>query len=69
MKNNDIKLDLEDYKTILAHNGKIEGLVGVCNINELNEQFNENFKNLITKAKGLLVHFSLNKTPLILFLY
>lgn len=30
----DIKLDFEDYKTILSHKGKIIGIVDSCNIGE-----------------------------------
>ena len=37
MNNNEIIMDLEDYKTILAHNGKIDGIVGSCKINEFNK--------------------------------
>ena len=38
MSSNDIKIDLEDFQTILSKIGKIAGFVKVFNIDELNSE-------------------------------
>lgn len=60
MNNNKIIMDLEDYKTILAHAGKIDGIVGVCKINEFDNNL-EYIKNSILKAKGIIIKFGIHK--------
>ena len=60
MNNNKIIMDLEDYKTILTHAGKIDGIVGVCKINEFNKNL-ESIKNSILKAKGIIIKFGIHK--------
>ena len=60
MNNNEIIMDLEDYKSILTHNGRIDGIVGTCKINEFNKNL-ESIKNSILKAKGILMKFTINK--------
>ena len=60
MNNNEIIMDLEDYKSILVHNGKIDGIVGTCKINEFNKKI-ESIKNSIKKAKGILIKFGFHK--------
>ena len=59
MNNNEIIMDLEDYKSILTHNGKIDGIVGTCKINEFNKNL-EPIKNSIKKAKGILIKFGIH---------
>jgi cell division GTPase FtsZ len=58
--NNEIIMDLEDYKSILTHNGKIDGIVGTCKINEFNKNL-EPIKNSIKKAKGILIKFGIHR--------
>uniref|UniRef100_UPI00404823BF hypothetical protein n=1 Tax=Aliarcobacter sp. TaxID=2321116 RepID=UPI00404823BF len=60
MNNNKIIMDLEDYKTILAHNGKIDGIVGVCKINEFNNNL-ASIKSSILKAKGIIIKFGIHE--------
>ena len=55
-----IEIDLADYKTILSHKGKIDGLVGSCKIDEFINQFDDSFKNSLLNAKGILIVFSFN---------
>ena len=61
MNNNEIIMNLEDYKTILAHNGRIDGIVGTCKINEFNKQLDESFKKSLSKAKALTIKFGFHK--------
>ena len=58
MENLNIELDTADYKTILSHQGKIDGLVGSCKIDELTNQFDEVFRNSLLNAKGISVKFT-----------
>ena len=60
MNNNEIIMNLEDYKSILTHNGRIDGIVGVCKINEFNKNL-ESIKNSILKAKGIIIKFGIHK--------
>lgn len=60
MNNNEIVMHLEDYKTILAHNGRIDGIVGTCKINEFNKNF-ELIKHSIKNAKGIIIKFGIHK--------
>lgn len=57
----DIQLDLADYKTILAHKGKIIGVVDSSNINELVNSLDETIKENLKKAKGVLINFGIHK--------
>ena len=61
MDNNKIIMDLEDYKTILTHTGKIDGIVGICKINEFDKQLDESFKKSLSKAKALTIKFGFHK--------
>ena len=62
MNNNEIIMDLEDYKSILTHNGRIDGIVGTCKINEFDKQLDESFKKSLSKAKALTIKFGFHKT-------
>ena len=53
--------DWADYKTILSHAGKIDGLVGSCKVDEFINIVDESFKDLFSKAKGMLINFKLHK--------
>ena len=53
--------DWADYKTILSHSGKIDGLVGSCKIDEIINKIDESFKDSFSKAKGILINFKLHK--------
>lgn len=57
----DIKLDFEDYKTILSHKGKIIGIVDSCNITEFCECLDESIQDSLSKAKGIFINFKINK--------
>ena len=61
MYNNEIIMDLEDYKSILTHNGRIDGIVGTCKINEFDKQLDESFKKSLSKAKALTIKFGFHK--------
>ena len=61
MNNNEIIMDLEDYKSILKYSGKIDGIVGTCNIKEFDKQLNESLKNSLSKAKALTIKFGFHK--------
>ena len=56
MNNNEIIMDLEDYKSILTHNGRIDGIVGTCKINEFNKLLDESLKKSLSKAKALTIN-------------
>ena len=53
--------DLADYKTILSHSGKIDGLVGNCKIEEFINKIDESLINSFSKAKGILINFKFHK--------
>ena len=61
MNNNEIIMNLEDYKSILTHNGRIDGIVGTCKINEFDKQLDESFKKSLSKAKALTIKFGFHK--------
>ena len=61
MNNNEIKINFEDYKSILKYSGRIDGIVGNCNINEFDKQFDESFKNSLSKVKALIIKFGIHK--------
>ena len=61
MYNNEIIMDLEDYKSIFTHNGRIDGIVGTCKINEFDKQLDESFKKSLSKAKALTIKFGFHK--------
>ena len=61
MNNNEIIMNLEDYKTILTHAGKIDGIVGICKINEFDKQLDESLKKSLSKAKALTIKFGFHK--------
>ena len=54
-------IDLEDYKSILKHSGKIYGMVGSCNISEFGNNLDETFKNSLLKAKAISIKFGFHK--------
>jgi len=60
--------DWADYKIILSHSGKIDGLVGSCKIDEIINKIDESLKDSFLKAKGILINlkFHKNKTLLII---
>lgn len=55
-----IDLDFTDYKTILAHKGRVIGLVDSCQINDFINIFDDTIKKSISSAKGVLIHFQVN---------
>ncbi|MDN5069870.1 hypothetical protein O8C76_02360 [Aliarcobacter butzleri] len=61
MNNNEIIMNLEDYKSILKYSGRVDGIVGNCNINEFDKQLDESFKNSLSKAKALTIKFGFHK--------
>lgn len=61
MNNNEIIMGLEDYKSILTHNGRIDGIVGTCKINEFDKLLDESLKKSLSKAKALSIKFGFHK--------
>lgn len=61
MKNIDIDLDINDYKTILSHRGQIVGLVRTCITDKFIESIDEPLKNSLSKAKGILIKFIIHE--------
>ena len=61
MYNNEIIMDLEDYKSILTHNGRIDGIVGTCKIIEFYKLLDESLKKSLSKAKALTIKFGFHK--------
>lgn len=55
----EISFDFSDYKTILSHKGKINGIVASCNINEFIMSL-KSFEDSLSKAKGVLMNFRIN---------
>ncbi|MDQ1244754.1 MAG: hypothetical protein QG565_1094 [Campylobacterota bacterium] len=53
----ELKMDFEDLRIILSYEGKIDGIVGSCKIDEFTNGFSENFKASLQNAKGVLVEF------------
>lgn len=64
----DINIDIADYKTILAHKGKIEGIVDSCKINELLNYIDQSLKDSLSNAKGILINFRLHKEESLLIM-
>jgi cell division protein FtsZ len=62
MSSNDIKIDLQDFQTILSKIGKIAGCVKVFDIDDLNYETISEFSNEIQNAKGILVEFEILPT-------
>ena len=62
MSSNDIKIDLQDFQTILSKIGKIAGFVKVFNIDELNSETISEFSYEIENAKGILVELEILPT-------
>mgnify|MGYP002138860267 CR=1 FL=1 len=60
MNNNEIIVDLEDYKSILKYSGRVDGIVGVCKIDEFNKNI-ESIKNSIKNAKAIIIKFGIHK--------
>ncbi|WP_157279212.1 FtsZ/tubulin family protein [Aliarcobacter butzleri] len=56
-----INVDIADYKTILFHKGRIDGVVGSCKIDKLWDNLNNSIKDSISKAKGILINFGIHK--------
>ena len=54
-----IDVDFSDYKTILSHKGKINGIVASCNINEFIMSL-KSLEDSLSKAKGVLMNFRIN---------
>lgn len=48
----DICVEIADYKTILSHSGKIDGIIGSCIIDNLTNIVNDNLKSLYQKQKA-----------------
>ena len=59
MSSNDIKIDLEDFQTILSKIGKIAGYVKVFDIDDLNYETISEFSYEIQNAKGILVELEI----------
>lgn len=64
----DINIDIEDYKTILAHKGKISGIVGSCKIDELLNCIDEPLQASLSNAKGILINFKLHEEQSLLII-
>mgnify|MGYP000855954984 CR=1 FL=1 len=62
MSSNDIKIDLQDFQTILSKIGKIAGYVKVFDIAELNHETISEFSYEIENAEGILVEFEILPT-------
>lgn len=55
-----IDLDFTDYKTKLAHKGRVIDLVDSCQANDFINIFDDTIKKSISFAKGILIHFQIN---------
>jgi cell division protein FtsZ len=64
----DININIADYKTILAHKGKIEGIVDSCKIDELLNYIDQSLKDSLSNAKGILINFKLHKEQSLLII-
>ena len=64
----DINIDIADYKTILAHKGKIEGIVDSCKIDELLNYIDQSLKDSLSNAKGILINFKLHEEQSLLII-
>ncbi len=62
----DIKIDLEDFQTILSEIGKIAGFVKIFNIDDLSCEIISEYTNEVKNAKGILVEFELLSTTSLL---
>lgn len=56
-----LKMEFADLQIILEHQGRIDGIVGSCKIDEFTSDFSENFKVSLQNAKGVLVEFEQHK--------
>lgn len=61
MLENNSDLSIENLNTILEYTGKIEGLVGSCNFNDLANTIQNQLNESTLKAKGILIHFNIHK--------
>lgn len=57
----ELKMEFADLQIILEHQGRIDGIVGSCKIDEFTSDFSENFKVSLQNAKGVLVEFEQHK--------
>ena len=62
----DIKIDLEDFQTILSEIGKIAGFVKIFNIDDLSCEIISEYANEVKTAKAILVEFELLPTTSLL---
>lgn len=66
MNSSEIKIDLQDFQTILSEIGKIAGFVKIFNIDDLNCEIISEYTNEVKNAKGILVEFELLPTTSLL---
>lgn len=57
----ELKMDFADLRIILSYEGRIDGIVGSCKMDEFTNDFSENFKASLQNAKGVLVEFEQHK--------
>ena len=55
--NNDLKIDLHDYETVLRHKGKIIGSCYLTKVATINDDFKNQIGKQVSFAKGILVNF------------
>ncbi|MBS9782220.1 MAG: hypothetical protein KGV43_00245 [Arcobacter sp.] len=60
MVSDGIGIDYADYKTVLAHKGKISGVVKECKADKFFDSLDEDLKVSLKKAKGLIIEFKVN---------
>lgn len=61
MQKEGLLVDIEDYRTIFFHEGKVIGLIGNCKIDDFIKSFDETLKDSLPNAKGILIKFIINK--------
>lgn len=56
-----INLDLDDYKIILSHKGRVSFVNNSCKISKFVSNIYKTIKNDLIKAKGVLIKFGIHK--------
>ncbi len=54
-------VDYDDYMTVLFNKGKIDGVVTECKADEFFDSLDEDLKVSLSKAKGIILEFKINK--------
>lgn len=57
----DINITFEDYEIILSHEGKIDGIVGSCKVDEFMNSLSDSLKLSLKLAKSILIVFEKNE--------